>query len=83
MRTAELRAISVTPKRKITGMKGPKGPGAAGSSLTGAPLQSARQGRESIWALDPARLAEAHQALDQISAQWDVALERLRQFVEK
>ncbi len=46
-------------------------------------VHSARQGRESIWALDPARLAEAHQALDQISAQWDMALERLRQFVEK
>ncbi len=41
-----------------------------------------RQGRESVWQLDERRLEEARQYLDQISAQWDSALERLREFVE-
>lgn len=41
-----------------------------------------RQGRESIWELEPRRLADARRALDQISAQWDDALERLKKWVE-
>jgi DNA-binding transcriptional ArsR family regulator len=41
-----------------------------------------RRGRERIWQLEPARLAEAHQYLDQISRQWDDALGRLKRFVE-
>ena len=46
-------------------------------------VRSSRQGRERIWELEPARLSAAHGYLDQISAQWDAALERLRQLVEK
>ncbi len=46
-------------------------------------VRSSRQGRERIWELEPERLAAAHSYLDQISAQWDAALERLRQLVEK
>ena len=41
-----------------------------------------RRGREQIWELEPKRLADAHAYLDQISAQWDQALERLKRFVE-
>ncbi|HZF31303.1 MAG TPA: metalloregulator ArsR/SmtB family transcription factor [Gammaproteobacteria bacterium] len=42
-----------------------------------------RTGRESIWELQPARLEEVRGYLDEISAQWDSALERLRALVEK
>jgi DNA-binding transcriptional ArsR family regulator len=45
--------------------------------------RSARQGRESIWELDPDKLEEARRYLDHISAQWDEALGRLRAFVEE
>ena len=42
-----------------------------------------RQGRERIWTLDPAHLAQARGYLDEISVQWDRALDRLRRFVEE
>lgn len=45
-------------------------------------VRSARRGRESIWELEPKRLADAHATLDRIAAQWDDALDRLRAFVE-
>jgi len=45
--------------------------------------RSVRAGRESIWELQPERLADMRRYLDEISAQWDGALERLRAFVEK
>jgi DNA-binding transcriptional ArsR family regulator len=41
-----------------------------------------RDGRESVWELQPRRLDEARRALDRISAQWDDALARLKTFVE-
>ena len=41
-----------------------------------------REGRETVWQLEPRRLDDAHRALDVISRQWDEALERLRSFVE-
>jgi DNA-binding transcriptional ArsR family regulator len=40
-------------------------------------------GRERIWELETARLAEARQHLDLISAQWDAALARLKAWVER
>jgi DNA-binding transcriptional ArsR family regulator len=43
---------------------------------------SARMGRERIWSLDVARVAEARSWLEQVSAQWDVRLEKLRAMVE-
>ena len=46
-------------------------------------VSDVRQGRERIWALDPAHLEEARGWLDEISIQWDKALDRLRRFVEK
>ena len=52
--------------------------------LSGAGLvTSSRRGRERIWELDPRRLSEAHSYLDRISAQWDLALARLKAFVEE
>jgi DNA-binding transcriptional ArsR family regulator len=45
-------------------------------------VRSKRAGRERIWKIEPKRLAEARSYLDQISAQWDAAIGRLRAFVE-
>lgn len=41
-----------------------------------------RSGRESLWRLEPLRLAEAERYLGQISARWDEALSRLKALVE-
>ena len=46
-------------------------------------VRSFRRGRECIWELKVKRLDEAHKHLDRISAQWDVALGRLKAFVER
>jgi DNA-binding transcriptional ArsR family regulator len=45
-------------------------------------VHNARRGRESVWALNLARLHAARGYLDQISAQWDDAADRLKAFVE-
>jgi DNA-binding transcriptional ArsR family regulator len=39
-------------------------------------------GRERLWQLDPAQLDEARRTLEEIGRQWDVALGRLKSFVE-
>lgn len=44
--------------------------------------RSRRHGRERIWELRPASLDEAQIYLREISAQWDLAIARLRSFVE-
>jgi DNA-binding transcriptional ArsR family regulator len=46
-------------------------------------VTDARHGRERIWKLDPAHLVEARGYLDEISIQWDRALDRLKKFVEE
>ena len=46
-------------------------------------VRSARHGRESVWGLDHRRLKDARHYLDLISKQWDTALGRLREFVER
>lgn len=46
-------------------------------------VRSARQGRERIWELEPARLSDAHGYLKSISQQWDAAIERLKLMVEE
>ena len=52
--------------------------------LEGAGLvRGFRRGRQHIWELEPDRLAEAHDYLDRIDAQWDAALDRLKALVEK
>lgn len=45
-------------------------------------VRSAKDGRERIWELQPKRLEDAQRYLDQINAQWDRAIDRLRAFVE-
>ena len=45
-------------------------------------VRTARRGRERIFELDLKRLEKAKHYLDQISAQWDDAAERLKAFVE-
>src|SRR5687767_11287119 len=45
-------------------------------------VRDARHGRERVWELDRKRLEKAKQYLDQISAQWDAAVDRLKAFVE-
>ncbi len=46
-------------------------------------VRDAKKGRERLWELEPARLADARERLDRISAQWDGAIGRLRDFVER
>lgn len=41
-----------------------------------------RNGRMCLWRLQTARLAEVRRYLDEVSAQWDEAVDRLRDFVE-
>lgn len=45
-------------------------------------VQSRRSGRDRVWALQAERCREASVYLTAISAEWDAAVERLRQFVE-
>ena len=52
--------------------------------LSGAGLvRGTRRGKESLWRLERHRLEEARRSLDMISRQWDVALGKLKLFVEK
>jgi DNA-binding transcriptional ArsR family regulator len=54
------------------------------NALAGAGLaRSRRSGRELIWELEPRRLELARRYLDDMSRQWDVALARLKAFVEE
>ena len=52
--------------------------------LEGAGLvRSERRGREQLWELERQRLEEARAWIEDLSRQWDVALEKLRAFVEE
>ena len=46
-------------------------------------VRNARRGRERVWELDLKRLEKAKRYLDQVSAQWDEAADRLKAFVEE
>jgi DNA-binding transcriptional ArsR family regulator len=46
-------------------------------------VRSVRSGRESLFAFRPEPLRDIRSYLDQVSGQWDNALERLKSFVEK
>jgi DNA-binding transcriptional ArsR family regulator len=46
-------------------------------------VHGTRDGRENVWQLEPRRLEEARRCLDRISQQWDDALDRLRDLVER
>lgn len=45
-------------------------------------VKSQRVGKDRLWRMEHRRLSEARHHLEQISAQWDATLERLRRFVE-
>ncbi len=45
--------------------------------------RNVKSGREQIWQLETRRLEMARRCLDHISDQWDVALDRLKAFVER
>jgi DNA-binding transcriptional ArsR family regulator len=45
-------------------------------------VRDRRHGRERIWELEPKRLEMAHNCLNQISEQWDAAIDRLKAFLE-
>jgi DNA-binding transcriptional ArsR family regulator len=45
-------------------------------------VRNARRGRERVWELDLKRLEKVKRYLDQVSAQWDAAADRLKAFVE-
>src|SRR5688572_12756992 len=46
-------------------------------------VRDVRRGRERIFELEPKRLEKARRVLDQISSDWDVAINRLKAFVEE
>jgi DNA-binding transcriptional ArsR family regulator len=46
-------------------------------------VRSIRSGRESLFEFNPAPISEMKHYLDQVSAQWDDALARLKSFVEE
>jgi hypothetical protein len=45
-------------------------------------VRGERQGRERLWVCETQKLDEARRYLDQVSRQWDEALQRLAAFVE-
>lgn len=45
-------------------------------------VRGKRQGRERLWMVENQKLDEARRYLDQISKQWDDALQRLAAFVD-
>jgi DNA-binding transcriptional ArsR family regulator len=45
-------------------------------------IEGERRGREHVWAINPARLAEAQRHLEVIARGWDGALARLKAHVE-
>jgi DNA-binding transcriptional ArsR family regulator len=46
-------------------------------------IDGKRSGREHVWALNPARLAEAQYCLEVIARRWDDALGRLKTHLEQ
>jgi DNA-binding transcriptional ArsR family regulator len=46
-------------------------------------IDGRREGREHVWALNPARLADARRSLDLIARGWDDTLGRLKAHVER
>jgi DNA-binding transcriptional ArsR family regulator len=46
-------------------------------------VRDVRRGRERIFELEPKRFEKARRVLDQISSDWDVAINRLKAFVEE
>ena len=45
-------------------------------------VRDVKSGRERLWQLDPAQIAEARRTLEMIGRQWEIALGRLKLFAE-
>ena len=83
-----LRRLSVAGPLSITRLS--RGTGVTRQAITkhlhtlGAAglVRDARRGRERLWELARRRLETAKRYLEQISAQWDAAVDRLKAFVE-
>ena len=45
-------------------------------------VRDVKQGRERLWQLEPGQIAEARRTLEVIGREWDVALAKLKSFVE-
>ncbi len=45
-------------------------------------VRGSRDGRESVWEIEPDRLEAARRSLEVVSARWDAAIGRLRAMVE-
>ena len=45
-------------------------------------VRDMKQGRERLWQLEPRRIEEAKRTLEVIGREWEVALGRLKAFVE-
>jgi DNA-binding transcriptional ArsR family regulator len=54
-----------------------------GTLETSGLLEAKRQGRERVYQVTPARLQAARRYLEQVSAQWDDVIDRLRAHVEE
>lgn len=46
-------------------------------------VRGVRQGRQSLWELEPRKLEQARRTLDLVSRRWEEALGRLRSLVER
>jgi DNA-binding transcriptional ArsR family regulator len=46
-------------------------------------VRDVKMGRERLWQLEPARIEEARRTLESIGREWELALGRLKSFVEK
>ena len=46
-------------------------------------VRDVRRGRERVFELEPKRLEKARRVLDQISSDWDAAINRLKAFAEE
>jgi len=46
-------------------------------------VRDVKIGRERLWEFDPAKIEEARRSLERIGQQWDIALGRLKAFVEE
>ena len=88
-RLALLRRLSVAGPLSITRLS--EGTGVTRQAITKhlhtlgdvGLVRHARRGRERVWELERKRLETAKRYLDQIGAQWDAAVGRLRAFVEE
>jgi DNA-binding transcriptional ArsR family regulator len=46
-------------------------------------VRDVKMGRERLWQLEPGRIEEARRTLESIGREWDLALGRIKSFVEK